>query len=143
MLCHADLHAGNLLVEDNGTLHIIDWDEILLAPRERDLMYIGGGLLGNWRAPEDEEILFYQGYGPVTIDPVAMAYYRYERIITDLAIYAGELLALGGSQEEAGAVLPLHGLQLLSKRRAGDCAESGSVKGIGWLHNSATQFCRI
>ena len=100
VLCHADLHAGNLLVEDNGTLHIIDWDEILLAPRERDLMYIGGGLLGNWRAPEDEEILFYQGYGPVTIDPVAMAYYRYERIITDLAIYADDLLSLRGSQEE-------------------------------------------
>ena len=99
-LCHADLHAGNLLVGPDGRLYIIDWDELLLAPKERDLMYVGGGLLGHWRAPAEEEALFYRGYGPVEIDPVAMAYYRYERILTDLAIYAEELLARAGSREE-------------------------------------------
>lgn len=99
-LCHADLHAGNLLIEPGGDFHIIDWDEILLAPKERDLMYIGGGLLGGWRAPAEEEALFYQGYGPTQIDPVGLAYYRYERIITDLAIFARELLAVQGSREE-------------------------------------------
>jgi spectinomycin phosphotransferase len=100
VLCHADLHAGNLLVENDGTLYIIDWDEILLAPKERDLMYIGGGLLGGWRSPAEEEALFYQGYGPSEIDPVALAYYRYERIIQDLAIYSEELLSVHGSREE-------------------------------------------
>jgi spectinomycin phosphotransferase len=100
VLCHADLHAGNLLVEPNGRLHIIDWDEIVLAPKEHDLMYIGGGLLGNWRSPAEEEDLFYQGYGQVAVDPVALAYYRYERIITDLAIYGKELLSDQGSRED-------------------------------------------
>jgi spectinomycin phosphotransferase len=100
VLCHADLHAGNLLVENDGTLYIIDWDEILLAPKERDLMYIGGGLLGGWRSPAEEEALFYQGYGSSEIDPVALAYYRYERIIQDLAIYSEELLSVHGSREE-------------------------------------------
>ena len=100
VLCHADLHAGNLLVDTSGKLHIIDWDEILLAPKERDLMYIGGGLLGRWRSPAEEEALFYQGYGPVAIDPVALAYYRYERIITDLAIYGEELLSEQGSRDD-------------------------------------------
>jgi len=100
VLCHADLHAGNLLVGPDGHLHIIDWDEILLAPRERDLMYVGGGLLGHWRGPAEEEALFYQGYGPTEIDLVAMAFYRYERILTDLAIYAEELLDGHGSPEE-------------------------------------------
>jgi len=100
VLCHADLHAGNLLVEPSGIFHIIDWDEVLLAPKERDLMYVGGGLLGNWRSPAEEEAFFYQGYGPVDLNPAAITYYRYERILTDLAIYADELLAVQGSREE-------------------------------------------
>ena len=100
VLCHADLHAGNLLVEPGGAFYIIDWDDVLLAPRERDLMYIGGGLLGGWRSPAEEIELFYQGYGLVRIDPLALTYYRYERIIQDLAIYSQELLAMQGSREE-------------------------------------------
>jgi spectinomycin phosphotransferase len=100
VLCHADLHAGNLLVAADGDFYIIDWDEIILAPKERDLMYIGGGLLGGRRSPAEEVGLFYQGYGPTEIDPVALAYYRYERIIQDLAIYSEELLSVHGSQEE-------------------------------------------
>ncbi|HGP0611551.1 TPA: phosphotransferase, partial [Stenotrophomonas maltophilia] len=39
-LCHTDLHAGNLLMGNEGGLHLIDWDGLSLAPRERDLMFI-------------------------------------------------------------------------------------------------------
>jgi len=87
VLCHADLHAGNLLIGANGDFHIVDWDNPILAPKERDLMAVGGGLMGSWYTPRQEETLFYRGYGQTQIDPFAVAYYRYERIIQDIAVY--------------------------------------------------------
>lgn len=102
VLCHSDLHAGNVLITGDGRLFIVDWDEAILAPKERDLMYAGGGLMGGWRPPEEEEALFYQGYGPVHVDPAALAYYRYERIVQDIAAYCQQLLGSdqGGEDRE-------------------------------------------
>ena len=42
-ICHGDIHAGNLLITQSE-LYIVDWDTIVLAPKEKDLMYIGGGI---------------------------------------------------------------------------------------------------
>jgi spectinomycin phosphotransferase len=100
VLCHADIHAGNLLLADNGGCYIVDWDEASLAPKERDLMSIGGGLMGHWYSPEEEETLFYAGYGRVEIDPFGLAYYRYERIIADIAVISEQLLAATDSLED-------------------------------------------
>lgn len=55
-------------------------------------MYPGAGLFGGVRSPQAEETLFYAGYGAVAVDPVALAYYRYERIIQDIAAYCAQLL---------------------------------------------------
>jgi spectinomycin phosphotransferase len=102
IVCHTDLHAGNILLTDSHTFYIVDWDNPLLAPKERDLMFVGGGLFSGWRTPQEEETLFYQGYGQTEIDPVALAYFRYERIIEDIAIYCEELLLSdeGGADRE-------------------------------------------
>lgn len=91
VLCHADLHGGNVLIPNNTTLYIIDWDQPILAPKERDLMFIGGGVGNVWNKP-DEEKLFYCGYGHTTINYNILTYYRCERIIEDIAIYSNELL---------------------------------------------------
>jgi spectinomycin phosphotransferase len=99
-VCHADAHAGNLLIEErSGMLYLVDWDNPILAPRERDLMFIGGGQGFQGCTPKEEEILFYRGYGQTEINPFALAYYRYERIIEDIAAYCQELLLTeeGGS----------------------------------------------
>ena len=92
VLCHSDVHAANILVDARGAFYIVDWDNPILAPKERDLMFIGGaqGFIG--RTAQEEEALFYQGYGPARVDPIALAYYRYERIVTDIAIYCEQLL---------------------------------------------------
>ncbi len=91
VLCHYDIHAGNILVDLKGKLYIVDWDNPILAPKERDLMFIGGGIGGVWNTAE-ETALFYQGYGQTEIDPIALVYYRYERIIEDIAVYCEQLL---------------------------------------------------
>ena len=102
ILCHADIHAGNLLIDAHDTLYIVDWDTLTLAPKERDLMFVGGGLGGGGHTPQEEETLFYRGYGPTPLDPIALAYYRYERIVQDVAAYCEEiLLTQPGSDDRA------------------------------------------
>lgn len=96
IVCHSDLHAGNLLITASNDLYIVDWDAPILAPRERDLMYAGGGQFGGRRTPREEERLFYAGYGPAQIDPAALAYYRCERIVQDLAVECEQILSGSG-----------------------------------------------
>ena len=98
VLCHADIHAANVLIGADGALYIVDWDTVILAPKERDLMFIGGGVGGAWGRAR-EEALFYRGYGRTTIEPLALAYYRHERIVEDVAEYGERLLLT----EEGGA----------------------------------------
>ncbi len=92
VVCHADLHAGNLLLDDDGRLFVVDWDTLLLAPKERDLLFVGGGLLGNWRSAAEEVALFAAGYGETAVNHAALAYFRYDRILEDIALYGEELL---------------------------------------------------
>jgi spectinomycin phosphotransferase len=90
VLCHSDIHGGNVLLDNNDCLYIVDWDEPILAPKERDLMFIGGGVGNVWNNPHEEK-LFYQGYGETELDYNLMAYYRCERIVEDIAVYSSEL----------------------------------------------------
>ena len=101
VLCHTDIHGANMLITENNDLYIVDWDNPLLAPKERDLMFIGGGIDNIWKSKHDESI-FYEGYGKTQIDFPMMAYYRYERVIEDLAAYGEQLLLTdeGGADRE-------------------------------------------
>lgn len=91
VLCHSDLHAGNILIDEKDDFYIVDWDAPLLAPKERDLLFIGGGVGHVWNKPE-EVALFYQGYGKTDVNKTLLAYYRHERILEDIAVYAQSLL---------------------------------------------------
>src|SRR5581483_6725189 len=44
VLCHADMHTWNVLLDTDRQLWLVDWDETLLALKERDLMFVVGGL---------------------------------------------------------------------------------------------------
>lgn len=103
VLCHSDIHAGNMLIANTDTLYIVDWDQPIFAPKERDLMFIGGGVGSYTRHQLDQqEALFYQGYGQTQINPVALAYYRFERIVQDIAAYCQQLFLTdeGGQDRE-------------------------------------------
>lgn len=82
VLTHGDLHAWNVVVDAAGQIFVVDWDEAQLAPRERDLMFLGGGVGGtDWCV---EQAAFWRGYGEVERDPLALAYFRCERILADI-----------------------------------------------------------
>jgi spectinomycin phosphotransferase len=93
VLCHSDIHPGNLFIDTKGSLFIVDWDYPMLAPKERDLMFIGGGQGFKPYVAEQEEILFYRGYGQVELDPVALTYYRYERGLMDMTVESERILS--------------------------------------------------
>lgn len=91
VLCHSDIHGGNVLLSGNDTIYIVDWDDPVMAPKERDLMFIGGGVANVWNKSHEEE-LFYRGYGKAEVNSTLLAYYRHERIVEDIAEYGNALL---------------------------------------------------
>jgi spectinomycin phosphotransferase len=131
VLCHSDIHPGNLLIEENSAgepagLYIVDWDNPIFAPKEHDLTLIGGGY--RWKGIR-EEALFYQGYfsnhgsRSPEVNQMALAYYRYERAIQDIAAFCEQLLLTseGGEDREqayqylTGSFLPGHEVELAIK----------------------------
>ena len=83
MICHADLHAANLLRDAAGGVHVIDWDEVMLAPRERDFIFVR----------ESRPDAFWDGYGERTVDWVALTYFQYERVLQDVIEDARQVCA--------------------------------------------------
>lgn len=99
VLCHGDIHLWNVFVDQDEELYMVDWDTLIFAPKERDLMFIGAGIGDSGRASHEEEILFYQGYGQTEINYNALAYYRFERIIQDIGEYCTQIFLSDGTAE--------------------------------------------
>ena len=74
VICHADLHPANLIRDRHGHVFVIDWDEVMLAPKERDFLWVR----------EPQAGAFFQGYGQEEIDWIALTYYRWERVVQDV-----------------------------------------------------------
>jgi spectinomycin phosphotransferase len=91
---HADLHAANVLVGADGSLSIVDWDEIVLAPPERDLMFVRGSAIAGV-VSDREATAFETGYGTreaSEADPLLIAWYRIDWAVQDLADFARRAL---------------------------------------------------
>jgi len=100
VLCHSDIHGGNVLLDHEGDFYIVDWDDPMLAPKERDLMFIGGGVANVWNDPH-EQALFYEGYGETDINADLMAYYRNERIVVDIVEFSNALIFSTDGQDRS------------------------------------------
>jgi len=99
VLCHADAHTNNVLRDGDEHIWVVDWDETMLAPRERDLMFVMGGIGPGFVTPAQEEV-FFRGYGAVDVSQPALAYYRYAWATSDIGSY-GEAVFL---REDPGAL---------------------------------------
>jgi spectinomycin phosphotransferase len=90
VVCHGDPHLGNVLVD--GGLHLIDWDDVILAPREQDLMFMLGGMgdVGP-TTPEQLQALL-TGYGPHTLDEDAVRHYRHVRAREDVVMWSHQAI---------------------------------------------------
>ncbi len=90
VLCHADIHTANILRTEDDRIFIVDWDETMLAPKERDLLFITGSIFGE---PSDGRAgqLTFKGYGTTKIDSLALAYYRYDWCVEDMGEFAKQI----------------------------------------------------
>ena len=78
VLCHADIHGANILIDERGEIYIVDWDEVIIAPKERDLMFfIDDGQSAAATAS------FLSGYGDCAVDAIGLAYYRYDWVMQE------------------------------------------------------------
>jgi spectinomycin phosphotransferase len=93
VLCHADIHPNNVLIDTADRFWIVDWDDTLLAPKVCDIM-MGVGGLGSYPAGPREESWFLRGYGSTDIDPIALAYYRHVRAVGDIGAHGEKVLLL-------------------------------------------------
>lgn len=92
VLCHGDAHAANVLLSDDGAVWLLDWDEAVRAPRERDLMFVIGGVLADAPVTTEQQRWFFDGYGPAEIDPIHLAYYRCSWALQDISDFAARIL---------------------------------------------------
>lgn len=84
--CHADPHPGNLVVTGADTVALIDFDDAVLAPPERDLMFVlGGGVFAERLVTQRQQEAFLRGYGPHAVDERLLAYYRGLRVLEDVS----------------------------------------------------------
>jgi len=90
-ICHADLHPANLLRNAAGRVFVIDWDEVMLAPRERDFIFVS----------TLQADAFFQGYGQVEIDWTALTYYLWERVVQDVIACAQDVFSRDDLGEES------------------------------------------
>jgi spectinomycin phosphotransferase len=90
VLCHADLHTNNVIVDRDGEVWVIDWDEPAHAPKERDLMFVVGGIHSSFVETRETE-WFLEGYGDSTTHPLSLAYYRHAWAVQDIGGYGKQV----------------------------------------------------
>ena len=95
-MCHTDLHGWNLMMDGQGTLHIIDWEGAMIAPPEHDLFFFAGYdyfwdlFLRNYE----------REFGPVSLDSNVFGFYYYRRNLEDLVDYVVRILYHNADDEQ-------------------------------------------
>ena len=86
VLCHTDIHGGNLIRDPQGKLWLIDWENVMLAPKEADLFSF---------CEEEYAHLFCEN-----ADERALRYYLLRRDLEDIQEFLDSVLK--GEYDRAG-----------------------------------------
>ena len=90
VLCHGDIHEDNILLANDSKKYIIDWDNAILAPKERDLFFFGEnqdyltGYFGNLDKTRPSSNL--------SVDPDVINYYVLEWALQEIYDYGNRIL---------------------------------------------------
>ena len=91
VLCHTDIWGSNLLLSDDGMLHLLDWNGALIGPPEHDLFMFAGTAF----FPADRFGWFLHHYETafrrVRLDAGTFGFYFYRRNLEDLAGFVGSI----------------------------------------------------
>jgi hypothetical protein len=88
VVCHTDLHGGNLMVDKRGELYIVDWEGAIIAPPEHDLFaFAGDDRFWDLFLPNYE-----REFGPASLHPDVFGFYFYRRNLEDLADFVKRIL---------------------------------------------------
>ncbi len=101
VICHADFHTNNIMRDSADRIFVIDWDDVKLAPKERDFIFVKE--IRSTRPALHAPSPFFQGYGETAIDWRALTYYRCERLIQDVIEDAQQLFFRDDLGEEVKA----------------------------------------
>lgn len=119
VICHADPHHGNLLLETRAGsgagargVWLVDWDDAVLAPREADLIFVIGGVYSFAPITPSQVGWFFEGYSPSSggvtladLDPTRLTHYRSTRALTDFLDFADDVLDLRQEPADRAASL--------------------------------------
>ena len=96
VVCHTDLHGGNLMVDDEGNLYILDWEGAMIAPPEQDLFFFASeDRFWNLFLPNYE-----REFGLVSLDGNVFGFYYYRRNLEDLTGWVVRILRYSSNDEQ-------------------------------------------
>ena len=116
VVCHTDLHGGNLMTGQPDSLFILDWENAMIAPPEHDMVFFAG----------DDR--FWDVFWPIythqipqaILDSEVLRFYYYRRGLEDITGFILRILRGDGSkardQEDVNWILEcLKGLSEIEK----------------------------
>ncbi len=88
-------YLKNNLVTNDNSVSLIDWDDILLAPPERDTWFLYGGEKWN------DFLEIYRKRNPeYTLDPIYYKFYLHQRYFADMTDWLNNILGNVLTEEE-------------------------------------------
>lgn len=84
VICHGDIHKGNILVDNQDEVYFIDWDNPIFAPKEKDLNYF----------KKDDLVLkgYTEVFGVFNINPYVIEFYNMRWTLSEIEDWSSRLL---------------------------------------------------